>query len=194
MRRENRVNGHEYGKCCALLRVLLPCDIVTPMTSFRDRVRHAMELLDIPLLELDRRIGRSMGYSSRLVNPTPGMKPRDPRGESISAIAHALNVRAEWLLSGELPMRPVPEPGSVDRGSPRSRAEEILRLEQEWTEGEIADGSARVAAQLEGLPERTAREWRNEIELEIRAARRAQPVAAPERKKRRGPVPRHARR
>lgn len=49
--------------------------------------------------ELDRLLGRSEGYTSRMVS-----EDRMPRADTLRAIAHALTVSPAWLLDGTEPM------------------------------------------------------------------------------------------
>ena len=69
----------------------------------------------------------------------------------------------------------------------RGRAELILRLEGETTEAEIREGSARVLAAWGGGADRSPREWRDAIDIEIRVTRRAKEIEARSRRAKSNP-------
>lgn len=58
-----------------------------------------MEARGIGYNELDRALGYSEGYSSRLVHST-----RSPRAHTLAALAEVLQVHMAWLASGQGPM------------------------------------------------------------------------------------------
>ncbi len=80
-----------------------------------DRVREARLEAGLGMNELDRRIGQPHGgYTTRL---EAGEKKR-PDPAVLNKIADALNVRLEWLLSGDLPKREgSPQPRTSNGGT-----------------------------------------------------------------------------
>lgn len=80
-----------------------------PLDTFGARVRYAMDVRNVGFNELDRRLEKSQGYTSKLLK-----REGQPRSGVVAAMARALNVRLEYLLYGEDPMDPVdPGPGRV---------------------------------------------------------------------------------
>lgn len=73
--------------------------------SVGQRVRQAREVRRLSGNELDRRMGTSQGYTSRLES-----SERQPRADTITKLAEVLEVRPQWLLTGEGPMVDQPEP------------------------------------------------------------------------------------
>lgn len=61
---------------------------------------------DIGFNQLDRMIGMKPGYTSGLVNPRKGHKPRDPKGATLLALAIHLDTTEAWLLSGAPDSKP----------------------------------------------------------------------------------------
>jgi len=111
--------------------------------------------------ELAEQLGTNQGVISRLTAP-------DSRyGTSVDVLIRAAKLAGEDV-SGLLgldrgPSRPV-------EFDARSRGEQILRLEEEYSEADIQAGSLRAAKAFTGEEgQRSARDWRNAIELEIRA-------------------------
>lgn len=72
------------------------------------RVERAMHARGLGYNELDRALGVSEGYSSRLCST-----PRNPRASTLLRLAEVLAVRLDWLVSGAGPMSdesPTPPP------------------------------------------------------------------------------------
>lgn len=72
------------------------------------RVERAMEVRGLGHNEMDRSLGMSEGYTSRLCST-----PRSPRASTLSRLADVLRVRLDWLISGVGPMddeSPTPPP------------------------------------------------------------------------------------
>lgn len=63
------------------------------------RIHQAMRARGLGFNELDRMLGKSEGYSSRLVS-----EQRTPRADTLRTISEKLNVSVLWLLSAEGPM------------------------------------------------------------------------------------------
>lgn len=76
------------------------------MNTLGSRVRFAREKLGLGSNELDRRIGKPQGYTSRIES---GQRPH-PRPENVQALAAALEVTIEWLVTGKssAPEGPLP--------------------------------------------------------------------------------------
>lgn len=72
------------------------------MRTLGDRIRAALAARGINQTELERRAGFSRGYVSRLLDGKRGGKRTSHT--AVSAIAIALNVRPEWLSTGDEPM------------------------------------------------------------------------------------------
>jgi len=108
--------------------------------------------------------------------------------EMVDRVSTLLGVSVGWLINGAGPMFVEDErsrTGARGRDN-RAKAEEILRLEGEYPNDEIAAASDRAAETT--TAGRSVRAWRDEIELEIRVERRAVQAAEAEvrRTRRRG--------
>lgn len=72
------------------------------LLTFSDRLRDAMNAEGLNQADLARKVGLSRAAINQVVSgTTKGMKP-----DNLVAVARALNVRIEWLATGEEPMRP----------------------------------------------------------------------------------------
>jgi hypothetical protein len=78
---------------------MTPSATVSTDETFADRVRRAMEARSKGFNDLDKAMGKKPGYTSKVLG-----EGRDPRGDSIRMFGKALNVRSEWLLTGNGPM------------------------------------------------------------------------------------------
>lgn len=87
------------------------------------RVGRAMAARGMGYNELDRALGYSEGYSSRLVRTD-----RSPRASTLAALAEALRVNLTWLATGQGPM----DDGSAPL-PPSSRAK-VLKDMPGWAE------------------------------------------------------------
>ena len=90
-----RVDSNSYRSQIASL-----CQLVShACMSIAERIKAAMKARSIGYNELDRLMGKTSGNTSGLI----GRKSR-PRADVAVAMANALGVRLEYLLSGEEPM------------------------------------------------------------------------------------------
>lgn len=69
--------------------------------SFSERLRVAMDAAKMNQASLARKAGMTRSAVNQVLQGTSkGMKP-----ENLVAVARALDVRVEWLATGEMPMR-----------------------------------------------------------------------------------------
>lgn len=81
-----------------IVSTLFPMNLL----SFSDRLQTAIGASDLNQSALAKKVGLSRAAINQVVNGTSkGMKP-----DNLVAVARALNVRIEWLATGEEPMRP----------------------------------------------------------------------------------------
>lgn len=78
-----------------------------------ERVLEAMKARGLGFNELDRALGKSQGYTSRLTR-----SDRNPRSDTVQALAEALGVAYVWLLEGR---------GDMVLGEPEGAADEAER-------------------------------------------------------------------
>jgi len=118
--------------------------------------------------ELGDQLGTDQGVISRLI------APGSTYGTSVDILIRAATLAGEDV-SGLLGLER--DASGKQRLDTRSRGEEILRLEDEYSEADIQAGSTRAAKLFTGEDDqRTARDWRNAIELEIRALSHGRPA------------------
>jgi len=141
----------------------------------------------LTLAERFRRACKARGVSMRSLEGDYPMIPRGYAGfiatgrraklspEMIARISTLLGVSVRWLINGAGPMFIEDEQSRAGpyAGDNRTKGAEILRLEGEYTDDEIAAASDRAAAAAPVRVSRTVRAWRDAIEIEIRLSRRA---------------------
>jgi hypothetical protein len=98
------------------------------VSTFTERVIEAMKAREMGFNELDRAMGKTTaGYTSALL-----AEEREPRRENLVAMARALGVRLEWLMSGEgVRDDPTPRPRE-SAPMPRPRAEVVRELDERY--------------------------------------------------------------
>lgn len=96
--------------CAANTNVMQVPRLITDVNTIAERLREAREAADLTQEELAERAGVSQ---STIGNVESGIR-RNPR--ELLNIAKALNVSAEWLKDGKLPMRPVPHDETTHKG------------------------------------------------------------------------------
>lgn len=85
------------------------------------RVLRAMEARKIGHNELDRALGYSEGYTSRLTHST-----RQPRADTLTALAEALRVDLVWLATGKGSMGHEESPTPPASSGPRAKVAKDL--------------------------------------------------------------------
>lgn len=103
-------------------RGMIPSGIIEHVETVGDRIRTARLAANLGNNELDKAIGRSSGFTSRLET---GARTA-PRTEALKAIAEATKVSFEWLAFGKGEMQPTMPTRTIERDVPTYSDAEVF--------------------------------------------------------------------